>query len=269
MTSMVKGQTRFKSSVLGWVGVSIVIAVVLALGCGGGGAPGEGEAADDVEAPVSYPDAVTADPDHYSVEFENDAVRVLRIRYGAGESSVMHHHPPNCAVFLKDQPTTFELPSGEVMEAPPPAESGQVTCTDGEDHLPTNTGDEGLELILVEMKDGAPAGTDAMPEYPDAVSADPDHYTTEFENDTVRLVRVRYAPGETSVMHHHPANCVIFLEDQPATFELPSGEVVEVPQGETGQVTCDDAEAHLPTNNGDEGLEVMLVEMKGRATAGG
>ena len=123
MTSMLKGQARSKSSVLGWVGASIVIAVVLALGCGGG-APGEGEAAADAEAPAPYPDAVTADPDHYSVEFENDAVRLLRIRYGAGESSVMHHHPPNCAVFLKDQPTTFELPSGEVMEAPPPAESG-------------------------------------------------------------------------------------------------------------------------------------------------
>lgn len=268
MTSMVKGQARSESSVLGWVGVSIVIAVVLALGCGGGEAPGEGEAAADAEAPASYPDAVTADPDHYSVEFENDAVRLLRIRYGAGESSVMHYHPPNCAVFLSFQPTTFELPSGEVIEEPP-AESGQVTCTDGEEHLPTNTGDEVLELILVEMKDGATAGTDARPEYPDAVTADPDHYTTEFENDTVRLVRIRYGPGETSVMHHHPANCVIFLKDQPTTFELPSGEVVEAPQGETGQVACGDAEAHLPTNTGDEGLEVMLVEMKGRATAGG
>ena len=39
--------------------------------------------------------------------------RVLEWGLGAGESSVMHHHPPNCAVFLSDQPTTMELPSGE------------------------------------------------------------------------------------------------------------------------------------------------------------
>ncbi len=142
MTSMVKGQARSESSVLGWVGVSIVIAVVLALGCGGGEAPGEGEAAADAEAPASYPDAVTADPDHYTTEFENDTVRLVRIRYGPGETSVMHHHPANCVIFLKDQPTTFELPSGEVVEAPQ-GETGQVACGDAEAHLPTNTGDEG------------------------------------------------------------------------------------------------------------------------------
>ena len=47
-------------------------------------------------------DAVTADPKHYKVEFENEQVRVLRISYGPGEKSVMHQHPANVAVFLTD-----------------------------------------------------------------------------------------------------------------------------------------------------------------------
>jgi hypothetical protein len=38
-------------------------------------------------------DPVKVDPKHYKVEFENDRVRVLRIRYGAGEKSVMHRPP--------------------------------------------------------------------------------------------------------------------------------------------------------------------------------
>lgn len=29
-------------------------------------------------------DAVIADPDHYTVEFENDRVRIIRIKYGSG-----------------------------------------------------------------------------------------------------------------------------------------------------------------------------------------
>ena len=38
-------------------------------------------------------DAVKVDPSHHKVEFENDQVRVLRIRFGPGEESVMHEHP--------------------------------------------------------------------------------------------------------------------------------------------------------------------------------
>ncbi len=114
------------------------------------------------------------------------------------------------------------------------------------------------------------AGADqAATEYPDAVTADPDHYSVEFENDVARIVRVRYGPGETSVMHYHPANCAVFVHDQPVTFESPSGEVVEPPPGETGTVTCSDADVHLPTNTGDGELEVVLVEFKGREALGG
>ena len=216
----------------------------------------------EAPAPEEYADAVSADPDHYSVEFENDALRVVRIRYGPGETSVMHHHPANCAIFLGAQTASFELPDGEVIE-PPATELGEVLCSEPEDHLPTNTGDEGFELVLLEFKDGATAGA-AMGEYPDAVTADPSHYSVEFENDVARLVRIRYGPGETSAMHYHPASCAVFLGVQMATFEMPDGEVVEPPATEIGEVQCADAEAHLPTNVGDGSLELVLLELKGR-----
>jgi hypothetical protein len=35
-------------------------------------------------------DSVKVDPKHYKVEYENDRVRVVRIKYKAGEKSVMH-----------------------------------------------------------------------------------------------------------------------------------------------------------------------------------
>ncbi len=105
----------------------------------------------------------------------------------------------------------------------------------------------------------------ASAEYPDAVTADPDHYSVEFENDAVRLVRIRYGAGETSVMHHHPAHCAIFLIVQPGTFELPNGDLEEVPTATTGEVLCLDAQVHLPTNTGDDVLELVVVEFKGRA----
>lgn len=104
-------------------------------------------------------------------------------------------------------------------------------------------------------------------EAPDAVSADPTHYSVEFENDVVRLLRIRYGPGESSVMHHHPANCAVFLTPLSARMELPGGETVDAP-GEAGQVQCFDAETHKPTNVGDEPIELILIELKGRAEAG-
>src|SRR5438876_11476006 len=54
-------------------------------------------------------DAVTADPAHYSVSFENELVRILRVSYRAGVKSVMHRHPESCAVFLTDQTFNFTL----------------------------------------------------------------------------------------------------------------------------------------------------------------
>ena len=39
-------------------------------------------------------DAVQADPQHYTVELEDDRVRVLRARYGPGEKSVPHSTRP-------------------------------------------------------------------------------------------------------------------------------------------------------------------------------
>jgi quercetin dioxygenase-like cupin family protein len=95
-------------------------------------------------------DAVTADPGHYKVEFENEQVRVLRIRYGPGEKSVMHEHPANVAVFLTDGQAKFTLADGKSQEQP--VKAGSTRWGDAEKHLPENVGAKPFELILVELK---------------------------------------------------------------------------------------------------------------------
>src|SRR5689334_5383811 len=84
----------------------------------------------------SVPDAVTADPKHYKVAFENDVARFLRVKYGPGERSVMHRHLPGCVVFLTDQTMNFTLPDGTTEPASVPA--GALGCSDGNVHLPEN-----------------------------------------------------------------------------------------------------------------------------------
>ena len=99
---------------------------------------------------ATVPDAVTADPRHYSVSFENDVVRFVRVRYGPGERSVMHRHLPSCTIFLTDQTMNFTLPDGTTE--PASVDAGALGCGDGNVHLPENIADA-AEFIMVEFKD--------------------------------------------------------------------------------------------------------------------
>lgn len=101
--------------------------------------------------PESIPDAVSGDPTHYSVSFENELVRFLRVRYGPGEKSVMHRHSASCVIFLTDQTFNFTLPDGTTAPASVPA--GALGCGDGNVHLPENVAADAAEFIMVEFKD--------------------------------------------------------------------------------------------------------------------
>jgi hypothetical protein len=52
-------------------------------------------------------DPVKVGSKHYTVELENEKVRVLRTKYGPHEKSAMHSHPPSIAVFLNDCDARF------------------------------------------------------------------------------------------------------------------------------------------------------------------
>jgi quercetin dioxygenase-like cupin family protein len=95
-------------------------------------------------------DPVRVDPTHYTVEFENDQVRVLRIRYGPHEKSVMHGHPASLAVFLADTRGKFTFPDGKTEEFT--TKAGQTMFVPAGEHLPENLSDQSLEVVLVELK---------------------------------------------------------------------------------------------------------------------
>jgi hypothetical protein len=99
----------------------------------------------------AFPDAVTADPAHYSVSFENEVARFVRVKYEPGDKSVMHRHPASCAIFLTDQTFDFTLPDGTTE--PASVSSGALGCGDGNVHLPHNIGSDPVEFVMVEFKD--------------------------------------------------------------------------------------------------------------------
>ena len=97
-----------------------------------------------------FEDPLQVDSQHYALEFENEQVRALRIKYAPGEKSVMHGHPPSVAVVLTDGRVRFTFPDGRVSEHD--VRAGDLHWNPAGEHQPENIGDERLELLLIELK---------------------------------------------------------------------------------------------------------------------
>src|SRR5688572_5837190 len=100
--------------------------------------------------PALAQDPVQVDPKHYKVEFENANVRVLRVKIGPGEKSIMHQHPNAVAVFQSNGRGKFTFPDGKTEERDIVA--GQAIWTPAITHLPENIGSTAFEVILIELK---------------------------------------------------------------------------------------------------------------------
>jgi hypothetical protein len=118
-----------------------------------------------------------------------------------------------------------------------------------------------LVLFIVVALSVSSRAPDAQP-LPDALRADSTTYSIEFENDLVRVLRVRLAAGHDVARHAHPAYCAIEISD--SSLKEPNG---PVSQSKAGQVFCGDATAHAPTNVGNTVAESIVVEFKGRQKA--
>jgi len=95
-------------------------------------------------------DAAKVDPKHYTVLSENDQVRILKVHYGPHEKSVMHSHPDTVAVFLTDSNGQFSYPDGTKKSFT--VKAGDAQYGKAETHLPDNTSDKALDVIVVELK---------------------------------------------------------------------------------------------------------------------
>ena len=98
----------------------------------------------------------------------------------------------------------------------------------------------------------------------DAAKVDPKHYTVVSENDQVRILKVHYGPHEKSVMHSHPASVAVFLTDANGQFGYPDGKK-EAFTVKAGDAQYSAPATHLPENTGDKGMDVIVVELKGKA----
>jgi hypothetical protein len=208
-------------------------------------------------AQAAPPDAVAADPARYSVLYENDLALMIRVTFPAGAKSVMHSHPAGCAIFYKDAQLKTTSPTGEVRTHD--YRAGDVSCGDAHSHLPENAGGD-TEFVQVHLKNrktfdhlqtGRSLVYPARLKAPDPIDADPTHYFVQFENDVVRLARIKVPGGVKTPMHAHLAYCIVEIRDMETGVKA-------------GDASCGNAMAHESLNHAKSVNEAITIEFKHR-----
>ncbi len=95
----------------------------------------------------------------------------------------------------------------------------------------------------------------------DVVKIDPKEYKVEFENDQVRIVRVKRAPHSKVAMHEHPDYVVVYLTDIHQKVTATDGTVTEATR-KAGEVVFNKGLKHAEESLLDQPVEVILVELK-------
>jgi quercetin dioxygenase-like cupin family protein len=95
----------------------------------------------------------------------------------------------------------------------------------------------------------------------DPVAVNPRIVHVEFENDSIRVLRVHYEPHDSLGMHSHPPRLVVNLRNSHSRATLPDGTSTET-HGTVGRVVWREPETHSVENIGDVPLENIEVEFK-------
>ena len=144
---------------------------------------------------------VAVDPSHYRVEFEDEHVRVLRVRLEPGREVMAHDHPDAVLVYF----------TADLHGRMPPAEAQWQPAGV---HEPENAARTWFEAVLVELKQAAPQEAP-----PAAVAQEADPYwvgtrvTRLLDNAKVTVSKYRLAPmarGELRPYHLNEA-VIVYL----------------------------------------------------------
>lgn len=201
-------------------------------------------------------DPVREDPAHYKVEIDNDLVRVVRFSLEPGGVSPMHEHPERVNVNLTRLRTLVTSPGGSAAERT--GEAGDVAFRPAEKHSAKNLSKEPLEVLSVELK---PFEAGANPALQPEASFDRSIQSVALENDRVRVLRNRYAPGQRLETHRHPPRVAILLTDAEVREEPAEGEP-RVIRAKRGFVVYSAGAKHAIVNTGATPLETIEIELK-------
>lgn len=193
--------------------------------------------------------------------FENDQVKVVRALEKPHVKGKAHEHKANrVMVYLQPGKQRFEYPDGRKTETFDWKE-GQVAWSPASGmHAPEVITDLPFNIVEVELKNKVTKT--AVVSSLDPVKIDPKHYKVEFENDQVRVLRVRIGAHEATPLHEHGLNRVtVYLTDQNFRVTTADGKVDTV-QHKAGEAIWGTPIKHKEENLSDTAFEVIAIEIK-------
>src|SRR4051794_27949466 len=158
----------------------------------------------------------------------NDDVRVVDVVVQPHEKTSLHEHKVNRVMiyrtagaqsfdFQGGKPSTLKFAANEVKWSP----------IAGKHIAEVTTGDP-VNIVEIELK--KPGAGKKITTALDPLKVDPKRYKLEFENDQVRVFRVKVGPHETIPEHEHQLNRInVYLTDAQTKVTSSDGKVDTTP----------------------------------------
>jgi len=190
----------------------------------------------------------------------NDDVRVLDVVVQPHEKTKMHEHKANRVMLYRTagaqdfeyadgRKSTLKFRQNQVMWSP----------QDGM-HLAAVATEKPVNIVEIELK--KPGAGKKITTALDPLKVDPKHYKLEFENDQVRVFRVKFGPHESAPLHEHQLNRImVYLTDAKVRVTSADGKVDLTPR-KAGDIAQGGAAKHSEENTGDQPVEVLVTELK-------
>lgn len=196
-----------------------------------------------------------------AIVVENEDVRIPKVTVQPGHKTRMHQHLQNRVMIYFNpgrQKTVYE----DGREAIQHWKAGEPLWSPmAGNHRVEITGDGPITIVEVELR--KPGGNGPPLSDLDPVKVDPKHYTVDFENDQVRVVRVRIGAHESTPMHEHVRKRVAtFLTSQNFRAFDADGKAATVSNEAGAVVWGAGTQRHREENLSDEPFEALMVELK-------
>ena len=193
---------------------------------------------------------------------KNDRVEIVKVVAEPAHATRDHDHKINRVMIYLDQGgqiVTYKE-DGRVVDEKWAAGQALWSPAEGLHRVAYQT-TAPVTLVKVELQRMAPLGAKPLGSL-DPLRVDPKRYKVDWENDQVRVVRVKIGPGESIPLHEHSRQrAVVYLTD--AHFEqiLEDGTKVESHQKRGDVVWSETPVRHREINRGGA-FEGVVVELK-------
>jgi quercetin dioxygenase-like cupin family protein len=191
---------------------------------------------------------------------DNDDVRVLDATLQPHEKTSMHEHKANRVMIYRNAGMqTFQYEDGRHATLAFKENEVKWSPIEGK-HIAEVATEKPVEIVEIELK--KPSAGKKITTALDPLKVDPKHYKLEFENDQVRVFRVKIGPHESTPMHEHQLHRImVYLTDAHVRVTSADAKIDTTPH-KAGDIPEGWAARHSEQNLSDQPVEVIVTELK-------